>query len=149
MALRPRYYLDTNVVISVVEAMGPLAQAQKRFIAGIDGTTIKAMTSELTLAECLVKPFADKNAAAVAAYLSFLNGRPNLPVLPITRHILIVAARRRTELGVKLPDAIHIASAEAAGCSVFLTNDRRIRLPDGMKVKLWNEMGAAIVDVQP
>jgi predicted nucleic acid-binding protein len=135
-----RYYLDTNVVISVVEAAGHLAETQTRFIAGIDGESIAALTSELTLAECLVKPFADKNAAAVEAYLLFLNGRRNLPVVPINRHILIVAARLRTELGVKLPDAIHIATAEAAECTVFLTNDRGIRLPGEMKLKLWNEI---------
>lgn len=135
-----RYYLDTNVVISVVEAAERLAETQTRFIAGIDGASIKALTSELTLAECLVKPFADKNAAAVEAYLLFLNGRRNFPVVPINRHILTVAARLRTELGVKLPDAIHIATAEAAECAIFLTNDRGIRLPGKMKLKLWNEI---------
>ena len=135
-----RYYLDTNVVISVVEAAERLAETQTRFIAGIDGASIEAMTSELTLTECLVKPFADKNAAAVEAYLLFLNGRRNFPVVPINRHILTVAARLRTELGVKLPDAIHIATAEAAECAIFLTNDRGIRLPGIMKLKLWNEI---------
>lgn len=140
MAARLRYYLDTNVVISVVEAVVSLAGTQTRFISGIDAATIEALTSELTLAECLVKPFADRNAAAVEAYLLFLNGRRSLPVLPINRHILTVAARLRTELGVKLPDAIHIATAEAAECSVFLTNDRGIRMPEGMKLVLWNDI---------
>jgi predicted nucleic acid-binding protein len=138
--VRLRYYLDTNVVISIVEAAGRLAETQTRLVAGIDGATIEALTSELTLAECLVKPFADKNATAVEAYLLFLNGRRNLPVMPINRHILTVAARLRTELSVKLPDAIHIATAEAADCTVFLTNDRGIRLPERMKLKLWNEI---------
>jgi predicted nucleic acid-binding protein len=138
--VRLRYYLDTNVVISVVEAAGRLAEAQTRFIAGIDGASVEAVTSELTLAECLIKPFADKNADAIEAYLLFLNGRRNLPVVPINRNILTVAARLRTELGVKLPDAIHIATADAAKCGVFLTNDRGIRLPEGMKLKLWNEL---------
>ena len=138
--MRLRYYLDTNVVISVVEAAGHLAETQTKFIAKIDGAAIEALTSELTLAECLVKPFADKNAAAVEAYLLFLNGRRNFPVVPIDRHILTYAARLRTELGVKLPDAIHIATAEAAVCTVFLTNDRGIRLPEGMKLKLWHEV---------
>ena len=131
-----RYYLDTNVVISVVEAAGRLAETQTRFIAGIDDASIAAVTSELTLAECLVQPFADKNAAAVEAYLLFLNGRRNLPVVPINRHILTVAARLRTELGVKLPDAIHIATAEAAECDCLLTKDRGIRLPGRMNLEL-------------
>lgn len=140
MAARPRYYLDTNIVISVVEATGHLTENQSQFISAIDSATIEALTSELTLAECLVKPFADRNAFAVEAYLLFLDGRRNFPVLPINRHILTVAALLRTELGVKLPDAIHIATAEAAECSILLTNDRGIRLPKGMKLKLWNEI---------
>lgn len=140
MATHPRYYLDTNIVISVVEAAGRLAETQIQFVSGVDGAAIEALTSELTLAECLVKPFANRNVMVVEAYLLFLNGRHNFPVLPIDRHILTVAARLRTELGVKLPDAIHIATAQSAACTVFLTNDRGIRLPEGMKLNLWNEI---------
>jgi predicted nucleic acid-binding protein len=140
VATHPRYYLDTNIVISVVEAAGRLGETQIQFVSGVDGAAIEALTSELTLAECLVKPFADRNVTVVEAYLLFLNGRRNFPVLPIDRHILTVAARLRTELGVKLPDAIHIATAQSAACTVFLTNDRGIRLPEGMKLNFWNEI---------
>ena len=91
-------------------------------------------------AECLIKPIADKNADAVEAYLLFVNGRRNLPVVPINRNILTVAARLRTALGVRLPDAIHVATADAAKCGVFLINDCRMRLPKEMKLKLWNEL---------
>lgn len=139
MAKRPRYYLDTNVAISIIEASGTFGQAQRRFVERIDASEIVAMTSELTLAECLIKPLADKDAAAVKAYLTFLDGRPGFPVLPVSRDILLAAARLRADSAVKLPDAIHLATAQAAGCTVFLSNDRNLPVPQDMRLRRWNE----------
>ncbi|MDP9136801.1 MAG: type II toxin-antitoxin system VapC family toxin [Pseudomonadota bacterium] len=134
-----RYYLDTNVVISIIEATETFGQAQRRFVEKIDAREIAATTSELTLAECLVKPLANKDAAAVEAYLHFLDGRPGFLVVPISRDILLAAASLRADKTLKLPDAIHIATARAAGCTAFLTNDRKIRALPGMRVSLWDE----------
>jgi predicted nucleic acid-binding protein len=102
-----------------------------------------AVTSELTIAECLIKPLSDRNAGTVAAYLTFLDGRPEFPVLPVSRSILLEAARLRAETGIKLPDAIHVATASAADCDVFLTYDRRVRVSAKMKIWLWDELNAA------
>lgn len=140
MAARLRYYLDSNVIISVVEATNAFGPAQARFIERIDAGEVEAVTSELTLAECLAKPFADRNLATIGAYMTFLDGRPELPVLPVDRSILLNAARLRGELGNKLPDAIQVATALAAGCDRFATNDRRIKLPDGLVPTLWNQL---------
>ncbi len=111
MAGRLRYYLDSNVIISVVEATGVFGPAQARFIERIDAGEIEALTNELTVAECLVKPFAERNAVAIAAYLSFLDGRRELPILPVSREIILDVARLRSEQAIKLPDSIHIATA--------------------------------------
>jgi predicted nucleic acid-binding protein len=137
---RATYYLDTNIIISVIETARPLTNRQREFITEIDSGITAAATSELTLAECLVKPITEKDSTLITAYMSFLDGRVNLPVLPITRQILLLAARRRSELGVKLPDAIHISTAETTGCNVFVTNDRGIRVPESMKLVFWNEL---------
>ena len=98
------------------------------------------MTSEITLAECLVKPFADKNIPAIEIYISLLGEQPSLPVIPISRMILLSAARLRAETRLKLPDAIHVATAKWAGCTAFITNDRRVREGSGVPVILWDEL---------
>ena len=122
-------YLDVNVLIAIVEGR-PLTSAQSDFLKGlVDGPT-RAATSELSVAECLVKPYREQNAPAVAAYLEFLSGRPEVDVLPISRTILMRAARVRADSRLKLPDAIHLATAIEAGCAAFITNDRDFKAAD-------------------
>ena len=67
MAESRRFYIDTNVVIAIIEAPGDLTPGQAAFIDDVDRARIMAITSELTLAECLVKPMAERNAGTVAA----------------------------------------------------------------------------------
>lgn len=133
-------YLDANVVISIVELSSPLSPAQLDFIAALDRGDVDAVTSELTLAECLVKPMADRNLVTVSAYLQALDGRPPLLSAPISHSILVSAARVRAESGMKLPDAIHIATALDAGCDLFITNDRRIKTFEGLEKQLWDRL---------
>jgi predicted nucleic acid-binding protein len=42
-------------------------------------------------------------------------------LLPITRPILLEAARLRAATKLKTPDAIHAATAMDAGCALFVT----------------------------
>jgi hypothetical protein len=40
----------------------------------------------------------------------------------------------RAASGVKTPDALQLAAALSAGCTAFLTNDRRIPVPRELRV---------------
>lgn len=47
--------------------------------------------------------------------------------MPVSRSILIEAAKIRSAAGnVRLPDAIHLATAVSTGCDTVLTNDRTL-----------------------
>ncbi|MBL8907200.1 MAG: hypothetical protein JNM20_11035 [Rhizobiales bacterium] len=52
-------------MISVVEATSAYGVAQAHFIASLDSGDIEAVTSELTVAECLVNPFMDHDLKAI------------------------------------------------------------------------------------
>ncbi len=56
-------------------------------------------------------------------------------MLSVERAILIEAAHLQARLGLRLPDAIHVATAVAAGCDVLLSNDRRLKVPAGMTLR--------------
>jgi predicted nucleic acid-binding protein len=62
-----------------------------------------------------------------------------LTVGPVTREILIEAARLRGLSRIKLPDAIHAATALQKGCSSFLTNDDRLKI-EGIEVLRWQAL---------
>jgi predicted nucleic acid-binding protein len=119
--------LDTNVLISIIDGRDPLTRSQFAFLQRLEDGKALAATSEVTLAECLIKPYGYNDGPLVARYLVFLQNRPELAVVPVSRDILIRAAMHRAMSRIKLPDAILLATAEFAGCTIFLSEDRRIR----------------------
>jgi predicted nucleic acid-binding protein len=133
----PLYYLDTNVLIAIVEPVASLEAGQVAFLDKLARGEASALTSELSLSECLVKPIADNNQRAIDAYLALFSEPSALMVMAVTREILIDAARRRAESKMPLPDAIHVSTAHAAGCSAFITEDRRIRFGGSMLLSRW------------
>ena len=129
---RKSVYLDTNLIVYAVEGF----DEHRAFLEGlfrlIDAGQTTAVTSELTLAEALVRPLEAGHDDVIKLYDNLLQNSERLGFLPIDRSILLEAARYRAELGIKLPDAIHVATAIAGNCDVFLTNDKRIKLPPGL-----------------
>jgi predicted nucleic acid-binding protein len=128
-----RYYLDSNTVMAILESNVPFGAAQKAFLVGMDEGTLACFSSELTLAECLVKPLRDMDSARVDAVLAFLDDRSELPLLKANRAVFVSAAHVRAQARLKLPDAMHVAIADMNGCTVFVTADKNIRLPSSMR----------------
>lgn len=82
----------------------------------------------------------DGNTQLQSLYRDSIRNSNLLTVCPVTRDILIEAARLRSLSSLRLPDAIHLATAINAGCSAFLTNDRGIAAAAGIKVILLSAL---------
>lgn len=120
-------YLDVNVFIYALEGLPEVSHALAALFKAIDSTAIQTVTSELALAEALIKPIQNKNIQHQACYEMAIRSRRGLQVVPVLRTILLEAARLRGTTGLRLPDAIHLPTALSSGCEVFLTNDHRIK----------------------
>src|ERR1700741_3792256 len=131
-----RVYLDTNIVIYAIEGFADFAAQIQALLQALDDAQIVAVTSELTLAEALIKPLKDQNQAGQEAYQKFLTSTAALQVVPISREILEEAARLRSTSKLKLPDAIHLATATLNGCDSFLTNDDSFKSITTANIKL-------------
>jgi len=129
-----KVYLDSNIFVYTVEDVTPWAEQTVAVLEAVDHGELTAVTSELSLAEALVKPFQLDHEEAIRAYRGIFQSRDSLTVVPITSEILLDAARLRgvwlrtaEDSRPKLPDAIHAATARAESCEVLLTNDLRFQ----------------------
>ena len=136
-----RIYLDTNIFIEAIEGRGTLADlVVSLFRVSRAGGRALFATSELSLAELLVKPLELRRSDLADTYRNWVVDSDFLDVLPVSREILQQAAHlRAADKALKLPDAIHVAAAQRAGCTHFLSRDKRLSdLPD-LAVVLANE----------
>ena len=131
----PRVYLDSNVFVAAFENVGAHSDHAWWIIHAIENGEIIGATSEMTLAEILVKPLEIGNTELAAGYEEMINTAPGFEVLPVRRDILVNAAGLRAQRSsIRLPDAVHIATASALSCSFFVSDDRRLPLPEGIKL---------------
>ncbi len=128
-------YVDSNAFISAFESATERADHILRVFDAIADGEFSAATSEMTLAEILPKPFSLGQASLSELYQEVLSGKGFVQVVPVTRSILIETARvRATHRFVGLPDAIHLATASLTGCTVMLSDDRRLPTIEGIRV---------------
>ena len=131
----PRVYLDVNVFIAAFEHGGAHSDHAWWAIRAVEAGEIEAATSELTLAELLVKPLQQGQTALAEGYDKMLMTGEHFAVFPVHRGILVEAANLRARReSVRLPDAIHIATAQTSSCRFFVSGDRRLLMPDGLEL---------------
>lgn len=136
---QPRVYLDANVFVAAFEHAGAHSDHAWWIMRAIENGEIAAGTSELTLAEVLVKPLEVGATDLAEGYERMMMSGSNFEVLPIRRDILIgAAALRARRTSIRLPDAVHIATAQALSCGFFISDDRRLPMPDGLRVLTVN-----------
>jgi predicted nucleic acid-binding protein len=76
--------------------------------------------------ECRVKPLRERDAAILALYDQFFS-RQSLGILPLSDAVVDKATELRAVLGIKTPDALHLASAIIARAEVFVTGDAALQ----------------------
>jgi predicted nucleic acid-binding protein len=129
-----KIYVDANVFIYFLEGSVRFEEAAKRFFLIADDRNASLSTSEVTLAECLFGAHRLGSDALARAYIDLLDRPALLRLLRVDRAILELAAAMGAKVGAKLIDAIHLASAVSAGCDTFVTNDKSIRAPKGLRI---------------
>jgi predicted nucleic acid-binding protein len=120
-------YLDANIFIYFLEQNSDFFSALEPLFAAIDEGKMKAVTSEMSITEVLVKPIRESNFQLQDEFEAILQTSGTLIVAPVDRAVLVRAAELRAKnASLKTPDAIHVATALEFGCDAFITNDSRI-----------------------
>lgn len=87
----------------------------------------KAVTSTVSVIESLVLPEKQNNQLICFEYEKVFRNHPNLRVLPVDFSISRLAAKLRAKYSfLRTPDAVQISSGLISGCSLFVTNDKKL-----------------------
>lgn len=129
-----RVYFDANVFIYLVEGYKAFQHQIDEIAECIRLGEADIFTSELTLCEVLVLPFRQRDTGLIARYRQLIEGSQAFGLLTTQRETYVRASLYRAEWRMKTPDAVHMASAIEAGCTVFITADRGIKGPRGVEI---------------
>lgn len=125
-----RIYLDTNIFIFAVEGSDKVSGLLSELLIRAEVRPGMLFTSEVTIAELLVKPlkFQDNDLIKAFDNLVFCNKAVRVSPLPPMAY-RYAAALRSHRASIKLPDALHLGAAMAGNASHFLTLDTGIAPP--------------------
>jgi len=132
-------YIDTNIFIYILEDFPQYNSIIKEFIDALENKYFSCYSSELTLAEILVPAFKKRDFNIIFEYKKILNDSNFVTLIPTNQDIYIYSASNRANYNLKLPDAIHVWSAQFSNCDIFLTNDKKIRTPNHIEVIFFDD----------
>lgn len=126
--------IDTALFIYFIEEHPRFLPLIEPVFAAADEGVRELVTSALTLLEVLVIPYRAGNSALAERYENLLTRSRGVRLVELTGDQLRGAAQLRAATGTKTPDALQLTAAMSAGCSAFLTNDRRLPARPGIRV---------------
>jgi predicted nucleic acid-binding protein len=129
-----RLFLDTAPIIYLVEQNPTYLDRVKAIFQAIDDGQISAVTSPVSLAECLVHPIRHNLPQLQRAFVALVVGGANTTFVTINQRTGEEAARLRAQYNVSLPDALQLAAAISEGCDTFLTNDAQLKRMTELRV---------------
>jgi predicted nucleic acid-binding protein len=118
-------YVDTNVIIRLIEGDGSARAPLEERLAPLKGTGCFLMTCQLSRLECRTKPMRDDDKSLLALYDDFFRSE-EVDVLPLSIAVVDKATEIRAAYKVKTPDALHLAAAIIAGAKAFVTGDKSL-----------------------
>ena len=129
-----RVYVDTNIFIYFLEQNTEFFPAAAPVMQAMDKRDFFGFTGEIAVAETMVGPYRTKNPVSIATTRDFFKANKSLTILPHDSAIFDHAAQLRATQRMRFIDAVHIATAVAAACTFFITNDTALRTIGGLGV---------------
>ena len=126
--------VDTALFIYFIEEHPRFLPLIEPLFTAADAGRRELVTSALSLLEVLVVPYRAGNQALAERYESLLTRSRGIRSVELTRDQLRSAAQLRAATGINTPDALQLAAAISAGCTSFITNDRRFPAIPGTRV---------------
>ena len=133
-------FLDTAPIIYYVERHPQFAPVVDEVFDRLDAGALSAVTSPITLAECLVLPCRLGQTQVRQSFTQRIVDGQGVSFVPIGAEIAERAAELRAKYNLTLTDACQVATAIVAGCDAVLTNDADWKRLQGIAVLVCGEL---------
>ena len=132
-------YIDASSLIYSVERVEPYRSLLEPMWQEAQEGNITVVSSPLLVSEALVKPLRDRNTEIETQYRELFASNA-VRLLDASYQVFEDAAIIRAETGLKIPDAIHAATAIRANCTLFITNDTDFRRVQGLPIVVLDDL---------
>jgi predicted nucleic acid-binding protein len=132
--------LDTAPIIYFVEAHPRYDARVTQLFEQIAAGRLLGVASVIALAEVLVVPLRNSDLATRDQYSSLLRDSDNVRLVPVTAQMAERAAELRSVYGLRLPDALQLATAIEAGCEALVTNDSMMKRVTELRIIVLDDI---------
>jgi predicted nucleic acid-binding protein len=139
-----RLFLDTAPVIYYVEKNPSYIARVKIIFDYIDAGSLTALTSPVTLAECLITPYRTGSTQLQQDFFDLIVYGRNTIFAVIDQESARRCAELRACYNLTLTDALQIATALEAGCEAFLTNDADLKRVTELRILLLDDLSLPV-----
>lgn len=122
-----RLFLDTAPIVYYVEPNPTYFDRVRLIFDQIETGVLTAVTSPITLAECLIHPYRLGLSQLQQDFFNVIVSTENTVFQPVDAQVGRQAAMLRATYNLTLTDALQVATALVANCEAFLTNDLTLR----------------------
>jgi predicted nucleic acid-binding protein len=118
--------LDTNIFIGLINKETNFADS-KRILDSIDSGPLSCVLSTVVIAEMCAGYHAEGRAREKDDFLAHVESSQRYEIVELTTGLADQAGRIKADTGLKLPDAIVVASALRGGAECLISNDESLR----------------------
>lgn len=137
-----RLFLDTAPVIYYIEKHPVYFPVLSPIFDQIDRGTLMAVTSPITLSECLVLPYRLRSIQLQRDFTELIVRGKHTMFVWLDEDCGQRAAEIRARYNLTLLDAFQIAAALSAGCEALLTNDRALTRVTDLRILMLEDIEA-------
>lgn len=128
-------FIDTAPIIYYIEAHPQFGPLLVKIVNSFQSGRVLAFSSVITLTEVLVKPFEHKDERLVRKFSEFLKFGKNFVLVEISAEIAERAGKLKGKYpNIKTIDALQISAAIDVDADVFITNDKKLKQINELKI---------------
>lgn len=117
--------IDTNIFINVKEEEDPFFEYSSKILDAIEQGQLKGVISIITILELCVGYYNINKLNEKDEFISKLYSQDNYAIIDLDRNLADQSAKIRSEINLKLPDCIIVATSLQEKAFFLISNDKK------------------------